>query len=144
MSKFRLGKKVPTVYSYPLSRNEVKAIAGKLQSIGEFTYSGISPHDQIKDEGSEIWLGQVRGIRAEGEWSFTLFIYANRNDYVSGIMDVCKEILVSDASRWIAMQLEQPESYPDGTNSLYISITNKSGQYRSNSSEHTTTQWQLA
>ena len=141
MRKFNLGKKVPAVYSYPLSRKEVKAVAESLLNITEFSYSGVSPHDKIKDEGTEIWLGYVRGVKAEGEWSFTLSIYANRTEYIEGIVGICKDVLVSAASKWIAMQLKQPESYPDSTNALYISIINKNGKYRSNSSEHNKTQW---
>jgi len=60
------------------------------------------------------------------------------------MVEECKSILVSDSKKWIAMQLNQPESFPDSSNSLYISIINKNGKYKSNSIELTKTQWHIA
>lgn len=141
MSKLYLGNNVPEVYSYPFTRNEVKSVARELTQINEFSYVGISPHDKIKDEGKEIWLGYVHAKKSEGIWSFSLSIYANRTEH---FVEECKTVLLSDASKWVAMQLNQPESFPDSSNSLYISITNKNGKYKSNSKELTKTQWHLA
>lgn len=141
MSKFNLGNNVPDVYSYPLTRKELKAVACELNEINEFNYIGISPHDQIKDKGKEIWLGYVYAKKFEGKWSFSLNVYANRKEY---LVEECKSVLVSDAKKWIAMQLNQPGSFPDSSNSLYISIINENGRYKSNSKEHTKTEWHLA
>jgi len=144
MSKFELGHNVPEKYSYLFSRKEVKAIARELADIDNFSYEGISPHDQVNANATEIWLGYVTGTRVGSSWNFSLRLYANRTAFTQDIQDFCAETLVSDASKWVQMQLNQPESFPDGSNSLYIAIKKINGKYRPNSSELKKTQWKLA
>ena len=51
MSKFCLGKNVPSNYSYAFTRKEVKILANKLVNVCHFSNLGISPHNQVKDSG---------------------------------------------------------------------------------------------
>ena len=143
MGKFNLDRNVPNVFSYPLSRREVKYLAIELPMIEEFNYIGVSPREQVNDHGQEVWLGYVIGKKTESEWHFSLSLYASRNEHLAKILDQAKIIIKSDARKWITMQLSQPESYPDGSNTLDILLTNKQGVIKSSSTEYKKTEWHL-
>jgi len=139
--KFNLKKKVPDVYSYLFNRNELKGLSESIPEISTFWYDGISPHDQIKDGGLEFWLGHLNGKKEDGEWSFSLHLYANRIASIRVVEEIAKQVANSSSRSWIGAQTSQPESYPDGFNTLYISIKLGSKGYISSSSEHTKTKW---
>jgi len=141
MNKFDLKLNVAKNYSFPFSRGALKKIAEENPSIKYFSYRGISPHNQINDNGNEIWLGEVVGKKSFKTWDFSLYLYANNNEYIDAIINLCQETILNDMITWINVQKKQPETFPDGVNRLYISINKVNEKYISSSTEHTKTQW---
>lgn len=135
MSKYNFKRRAPKGFTYLLSPKEVKTISKELDFINSFQYLGVSPHNQIKDLGKEIWLGYVLVQRIEDEWQFNLGIYANQTKYLDGILENAKGIFLRETRLWCNKIMSLPETIVFEFNSFYLSVRNDNGIVKSTSIE---------